>query len=124
MKILFLEKKLRTDKLGIMYLSRVLKDVGHSVDMIQDDIDNAESYLQTNSVDYILYSVSTGEHRWFINKNRELKKKHRFVSVMGGPHFTFFPEQGLSDPDIDYVVQGPGEDVILDIIEGRCELNP
>ncbi|KKL10051.1 hypothetical protein LCGC14_2559700, partial [marine sediment metagenome] len=31
----------------------------------------------------------------------------------------FFPEQGVNDPCIDYVVRGPAEDVILDVIEGR-----
>ncbi len=117
--ILFIEKKLRADKLGIMYLSKILKGAGHSVDMIQDDIDNADQYLQSNRVDFVMYSVFTGEHRWFINKNSELKKKHSFVSVMGGPHFTFFPEQGIDDLDIDYIVQGTGESVILDIVEGR-----
>ena len=66
-----------------------------------------------------MYSVVTGEHLWFLKKNQELKKKHPFKTVMGGPHFTFFPEQGLEDPAIDYVVQGPGEKVILGLVEGK-----
>jgi G:T-mismatch repair DNA endonuclease (very short patch repair protein) len=116
--ILFVEKKLRIDKIGFLYLSSVLKAAGHAVDMIQDDIESIDEYLAKNPTDYVMYSVMTGEHLWFINKNKELKKKHKFISVVGGPHFTFFPEQGIDDPDIDYVVQGPGENVILDIIDG------
>lgn len=119
--ILFVEKRLRTDKLGMLYLSRVMKDAGHTVDMIQDDIDSADVYLQRNHVDLIMYSVTTGEHHWFINRNKELKKKHKFIAVVGGPHFTFFPEQGFSDPYIDFVIQGPGERVILDILEGKTK---
>lgn len=117
MNIVFVEKKLRTDKLGFLYLSALLKRQGHSVTMLQDDLENIEAYLVKNPVDFIMYSVMTGEHIWFINKNKELKEKFKFISVMGGPHFTFFPEQGERDPYIDVTVQGPGENVILDIVE-------
>lgn len=121
MRILFVEKKLRTDKLGILYLSAILKKHGHFVDMIQDDVDDVDSYLLQNKVDFIMYSVVTGDHLWFIEKNRELKLKYDFISVMGGPHFTFFPEDAVDDDTIDYCVQGPGEEVILDIVEKRPE---
>jgi anaerobic magnesium-protoporphyrin IX monomethyl ester cyclase len=116
--ILFVEKKLRIDKIGFLYLAAIMKNAGHQVDMIQDDVESVDEYLSKNHIDFVMYSVMTGEHLWFLNKNRELKSKHNFISVMGGPHFTFFPEQGLEDPSIDYVVQGPGENVILDIIDG------
>ena len=119
--ILFLEKKLRTDKLGMLYLSQIMKDAGHTVDMIQDDIDSADSYLRKNQVDFVMYSATTGGHSWYLRKNKELKKNHKFITVMGGPHFTFYPEDGLSDPTIDYVVRGPGETVILDIVEGKAQ---
>ena len=116
MKILFVEDKLRTDKLGFLYLSSILKESGHTVDLCQDSIDSVENYLP---VDFIMYSVMSGDHEWFLGRNAELKRKHSFISVMGGPHFTFFPEQGLEDPNIDFVVQGPGEGVIVDLVEGR-----
>ncbi|MFC2153934.1 B12-binding domain-containing radical SAM protein [Candidatus Altiarchaeota archaeon] len=119
--ILFVEKKLRTDKLGILYLSRILKDAGHKVDLVQDDLDNTDQYLRRNHVDFIIYSVTTGDHEWYIKRNRELKKRHKFSSIMGGPHFTYYPEDGLSDSTVDYVVIGPGEDVILDIVKGRMK---
>lgn len=117
--ILFIEKKTRADKLGILYLSSILKNGGHKVDLIQDDIDNAENYLQKNQVDFVMYSVMSGSHKWFIEKNKELKKKFDFISVVGGPHFTFFSEYAKEDTNIDYCVIGPGEEVILDIVEGR-----
>jgi len=118
MKILFIEKKLRIDKIGFLYLASILKNAGHEVDMIQDNVDNADEYLSMNSVDFVMYSVMTGEHLWFLRRNEELKKKFSFDSVVGGPHFTFFPEQGLENQFIDYVVQGPGENVILGIVNG------
>lgn len=116
--ILFVEKKLRIDKIGFLYLAAIMKNAGHKVDMIQDDVESVDEYLKNNPVDFIMYSVMSGEHLWFIQKNKELKKKHDFISVMGGPHFTFFPEEGLKDPYIDFVVRGPGEDIILNIVDG------
>lgn len=116
MKVLFVEKKLRTDKLGMLYLSRLMKDAGHSVDLLQDDLDDIPNYMRKEKPDFVMYSVMSGDHEWFLKFNKQLKSKFEFTSVMGGPHFTFFPEQGEADADIDYVVQGPGEGVILDII--------
>ena len=116
--ILFVEKKLRIDKIGFLYLSAIMKNAGHKVDMIQDDVESVDNYLSENDIDFVMYSVMSGEHPWFLQKNRDLKEHHKFTSVMGGPHFTFFPEQGLEDSSVDYVVRGPGENVILDIIDG------
>lgn len=112
--IVFIENRLRTDKLGILYLARILKDAGHQVDLVQ--VYNNEVISQA---DYIMCSVMTGEHEWFFNILDKLKQSRKFISVVGGPHFTFFPEAGLKDKNIDYVVVGPGENVILDIVEGK-----
>lgn len=110
--VIFLENRLRTDKLGLMYLARILKDAGHEVDLIQ------ASKEEIPKADYVMCSVMSGEHEWFFNKLAELKKERDFISVVGGPHFTFFPESGMKDDNIDYVVVGPGENVILDIVNG------
>jgi len=116
MRVLFVEDKLRTDKIGFLYLASILKEAGHKVDFCQVGVESIDSYFPT---DFIMYSVMTGDHEWFLEKNMELKKEHRFKSVMGGPHFTFFPEQGLDNPYVDYVVQGPGENIILDLVGGK-----
>lgn len=119
MKILFVEKELRIDKLGMLYISAVLKQYDHSVDMIQDSIDSVDEYLKVNDVDFIFYSVMSGEHNWYINKNKELKRKYNFKSVFGGPHFTFFSDEIDIDDDIDFIVIGQGEGVVNDIVCGK-----
>lgn len=118
MKILFVEDTLRTDKIGFLYLSSILKEAGHTVELCQDGVENIDNYFPA---DFVMYSVMTGDHEWFITRNEELKKQYNFTSVMGGPHFTFFPEQGLENEYVDYVVQGPGENVILDLVEGKMD---
>lgn len=115
--ILFIEPELRTDKLGLLYLSAVLKQAGHDVDMVQCTSQEAWLDVARRRPDFIMYSVTTGNHRWYIERNRRLKARHTFTSVMGGTHFTFFPEDGLDDPAVDYVVRGPAEDVIADLVE-------
>tara|TARA_R110000824_G_scaffold114561_1_gene265223 strand:- start:2669 stop:4153 length:1485 start_codon:yes stop_codon:yes gene_type:complete len=119
MNILFLENKLRVDKLGILYLSAVLKSAGHNVNMIEDSVTPAEEYLNENHVDFIMYSVMSGEHPWYFERNRELKREFDFVSVFGGPHFTLFADDVLKDVAIDHVVVGPAESVINQIVNAE-----
>ena len=119
--VLFIEKRLRTDKLGMLYLSAVMKNAGHNVDMIQDEIDNAEEYLSKHNIDFVMYSVMTSEAPWYFERNKELKKKFKFKSVFGGPHFTYYPGEGVDDENVDYIVRGPGENVINDIIDGKIK---
>ena len=121
MKIFFIDKKLRTDKLGFLYLSAVLKKAGHEVDYYQDDIDPVEDLVRLYKPDFIMYSVQTGEHKWYIEKNKNLKLKFNFISVFGGPHFTFYGDNNLIDGNIDYIIQGPGEDIVLDIVNNKIE---
>jgi len=119
MKILFVESpNLRTDKLGIMYISALLKQRGHQTALVYGNDSNIDDTVSSSDWDFIFYSVMTGDHRWLVDKNRELKRKYpgKFISVMGGPHFTFFPEEGLTDYSVDIVVIGPAENVIDDIL--------
>jgi radical SAM superfamily enzyme YgiQ (UPF0313 family) len=120
--VLFVEPELRTDKLGFMYLGSVLKEAGHTVGLVQCYGEMFLGYAveQLFKPDFLAYSVTSGNHEWYLKTNREAKKKWPdIISIMGGPHFTFYPEDGEDDDTIDYVVQGPGEDVICDIVEGK-----
>ena len=121
MNILFVEKKLRTDKLGILYLSRILKDVGHNVDLVEMETEDINEYMKRGTPHFLMYSVMSGDQDWVYTVNSLLKTKYDFTAVVGGPHFTFFPQEGIDNPDIDYVVIGPGESVILDLINGKLD---
>lgn len=121
--ILFVEPELRTDKLGFMYLGAVLREAGHYVRLVQCNGIITLPYVVDTYIphpDFLAYSVTSGNHKWYLEINREIKEKYpHLVSIMGGPHFTFYPEDGENDDTIDYVVQGPGENVIVDIVEGE-----
>ena len=123
MKILFAENSLRTDKLGIMQLSAILKKKGHHTILVQDRECPIESMIDVFHPEFIFYSVMTGDHQWALKKNQSLKEhKFAFTSVMGGPHFTFFPEDGVDNPYVDITVIGPGETVIDRILERNDSL--
>ncbi len=49
MKILFVEKAFRTDKLGVCILSAILKKAGHEVELLQS-FEDIDSYLSNNKV--------------------------------------------------------------------------
>jgi len=119
MNVLFIEKSLRTDKLAIMYLSAVLKAAGHTTHLIWDDIESSEDYMKSHPIDVVCWSMMTCESEWMFEKNRQLKEKFKFISIIGGPHPTFFPDDGIKDPNVDYVVQGAGELVINKILAGQ-----
>ncbi|MHA2232086.1 MAG: cobalamin-dependent protein [Candidatus Hodarchaeales archaeon] len=118
--ILFLEPKLRTDKLGICYLSAMLKKAEHEVDLVQDETWEAAERIRDEQIDWVMYSVSTGNSSWYLDANGWLKfsRELDFTSVMGGPHFTYFPEDG-DNIFVDYIVSGPAEDVIVGLVEDR-----
>ena len=117
-KILFVEPDLRTDKLGMLYLSAVLKAAGHEVDLVLGNHKaDAEARCGAWRPDFVMYSAATGNHRWYFETNAYLKRWHDFKAICGGSHLTFFPDDGLGDPDIDYVVRGPAEDLIVDLVE-------
>lgn len=117
-KILFVEKKSRFEKLGIMYLSAMLKKNGHRTDMIQMELEDVDKKMTSYKPDFVCYSIGTGEHSFALKVNDDLKKKYQFKSIFGGPHCTFFPEMA-KEKNVDFLIRGQGETAILDIINGR-----
>ncbi len=118
-KVLFLEKKLRNEKLGLMYLSSALKNAGHDTKLTQTDVEDIYDTVKEYKPDFIAFSISTGEQDYALKTSRNIKNSYSNVkSIFGGPHPTFFPEIA-HESGVDYVVCGPGEKTIVDIVEGK-----
>ncbi|MFC1853646.1 cobalamin-dependent protein [candidate division CSSED10-310 bacterium] len=104
MRILFINKgNTMQELLGIVYLSAVLKEHGHRVEMVlmsrQDPLQFATSYKP----DILAYSTTTGLHHEYLAVNRTLKKKVSALAIFGGPHPTFFPEM-IAEQGVDAVI--------------------
>lgn len=119
-RILFIERSLRNEKLGIMYLSSALKSRGHHADLIQVDKEDLNDRIHDYKPDFIAFSIATGEHIHALQIAREVKQRYGIPNIFGGPHCTFFPEIAYQ-PDVDFVVFGQGEQAIADIAEGRVK---
>ncbi len=121
MKVLFINKFL--DKhtiyrvpLGILYLSSALKNAGHQVFICEPNREDVFQKVGEIKPDFIGYSLRTGFHRYYIDLNKELKKKFNFLAIFGGPHATFFPEM-IEGEGVDMVAQGESESALVDLFD-------
>ena len=88
------------DPLGIMCLSASLKKANHEVRICVPEIREMEQMLEEFPADVIAYSIATGDHAFYTEFNRLVKKRHNTIySVFGGPHCTFNPDFIIENPD-------------------------
>jgi anaerobic magnesium-protoporphyrin IX monomethyl ester cyclase len=120
MKILLVAKSKKIEVLGLMYLSAIAKEMGSSCRIVS--IDECPTVAMKMKPDMIGYSVMTGDQSIFKTVNSRLKEKLSFVSVFGGPHATFFPEDFMGRDDIDEVVRGEGENWMAEYLGGKGDL--
>ena len=113
MKILFILNNFIIEPLGPMMLSTELKRHCHFVNVLKYDGRNHEevkSRVEALKPDILAYSCTTGCHSEFIKLNRYVKRPG-IISIMGGPHCTFFPEV-LLENGIDVIFRGECEDTL------------
>lgn len=115
-KILFIQN-FWFEFLGTMVLSSLLKQHGHTADLlIEDKPEKVADYVAATRPDVVgAYSVS-GPHNWVTRTFEAVKRKSRVITLAGGPHPTFFPDF-VSHPSIDAICIGEGEGAILEIAE-------
>ncbi|MDP2925977.1 MAG: radical SAM protein [Nanoarchaeota archaeon] len=117
MKIVFIIKMITiSDPLGIMILSSVLKKSGHDTDLVCFKTDNVFEKLKELKPDIVAYSITTGNHKEYIELNKKIKKELKVYSIFGGPHPTFYPEM-INEEGVDAICRGEGEEAFLDFIK-------
>ncbi len=116
MKVLFIDEYLPQEMLGIMWLSRAIKDAGHECRALFIPDKNWLDKLRDYDPDVVCYSVTTGMHLYFADINRKVKEVlPRALSVFGGPHPTFSPELVETD-GIDAICRGEGEHAMVELL--------
>ncbi|MEI7751883.1 MAG: radical SAM protein, partial [Candidatus Omnitrophota bacterium] len=112
--------------LGIEYLSSVMKEIGHTVDVILDT--SATGYFDLTLLgkifryrekliqkilqgkpDLIAFSASSNNIDWAYGVAKEIKQSVDTPVVFGGIQATLIPEVVISKEFIDFVVVGEGE---------------
>ena len=117
MKVLFLDEYLPQEMLGIMWLSRAIKDAGHETKALFVPDKDWVAKVKEYNPDVVCYSVTTGMHVYLAELNQRVKAELPYVvSVFGGPHTTFTPEY-IETSGIDVICRGEGEQAIVELLD-------
>jgi anaerobic magnesium-protoporphyrin IX monomethyl ester cyclase len=116
MRVLFVEKQIDYEPLGLLYLSSVLRQSGHEVRLSIATEKDPVAVAQEWQPDVVGYSVYTGSQAYYRDLNLRIKDAVDVVSVFGGPHPTYFPEF-VEEPGVDAICIGEAEGAILDLVE-------
>ena len=116
MRILFVEKQIDYEPLGLLYLSSVLRQAGHDVRLAIASDEDPVAVAREWQPGVVGYSVYTGSQGYYRDLNLRIKEAANVVSVFGGPHPTYFPEY-VEEPGVDAVCIGEAEGALLDLVE-------
>jgi radical SAM superfamily enzyme YgiQ (UPF0313 family) len=115
MRILFVEKQIDYEPLGLLYLSSMLRRNGHQVRLAVASDHDPVAVAQEWQPDIVGYSVYTGAQTYYRDLNLRIKESVEALSIFGGPHPTYFPEF-VEEPGVDAVCLGEGEEAIVDLV--------
>lgn len=113
---------LSTERMSLMLLSALTKQ--HfpyaEVDMFVYLNGHLDEKLTKFQPDIVVYSAMTGEHRYYLEIAKEIKKigekiGKKIFQIMGGPHCTFAP-QVLKISDLDAIGVGECDDAWIDFL--------
>jgi radical SAM superfamily enzyme YgiQ (UPF0313 family) len=96
------------ENLGIPYLSAVAKNLGWETDLLIYNKDTVEEEFRKINPHIVGYSAMSADASVYLQINAHLKSKFEFISIMGGPHPTYFPDARFHE-GIDYICRGEGE---------------
>lgn len=115
MRVLFVERQVDYEPLGLLTLSSVLRQAGHEVRLSIASQEDPVAVAREWKPGVVGYSVYTGAQTYYRDLNLRLKETLEVFSVFGGPHPTYFPEY-VEEPGVDAVCIGEGEGAILDLV--------
>ncbi len=112
--------------IGLGFLIAVLRDAGHKVFFIDNYLAPSDfletDYLERHDIDFVGIYANTicyRDTRRMLHRLEYLRQTRRWQGkiMVGGPHTSVALE---TIPEfVDFVVQGEGEQAIVDIVEGR-----
>jgi anaerobic magnesium-protoporphyrin IX monomethyl ester cyclase len=103
-------------KYSLMSLSAVLKREGHHCDLILASRGkDLVTTVKERESDVVAFSCTSGRHLWATQVGRAFKKHLDVITVIGGPHATYFPEV-IADDAFDVVCIGEGEGAFLELL--------
>jgi anaerobic magnesium-protoporphyrin IX monomethyl ester cyclase len=111
------------DHLGVMYLTGNV-NANFEVLFIKDQNDKRLDNINISKYDILGFSTITGSHLIHNEIAKYFKKKDQnILTLMGGPHPTFFPKESLDLSHIDYICMGEGTIALEKFINGNKTYN-
>ncbi len=102
---------------GLGLLSAMLKAAGHEVFLVDRFVDPDDWIDDVHKVDFVGIHTTTPCYEDALAIVDRLEQEgYTGTIALGGPHVSIFPE--TVPPRVDYVVQGEGEYIINDLVEG------
>ena len=108
MRVVFLQKLLPQEMLGVQWLCTALRRAGHEPRVIFLPDPAWKDALREANPGLIAFSVTTGDHSFYARVARAAKELTGAPTIFGGPHPTFVPDMVLHD-QVDFVCRGEGE---------------
>ena len=116
MRVLFVIYRLDyADHVSIGYLSAIAKNLGHSTCFCNLSTDDLLEQVATIGPDIVAYSTNVFGFDALCTAHKKARERHKFISIMGGPHVTFFPDT-FTDSGADYYCIGEGEGAFHDFL--------
>ncbi|MDD5067210.1 MAG: radical SAM protein [bacterium] len=108
------------ERLGLQILAQISKDAGmetffYALDSMEEE--NLINVICDIKPDIISYSAMTYEHTQIHGLNDKLKKRISFISIFGGPHYTFNPEEIEKNEHMDVLCVGEGDTAFKTFLE-------
>jgi anaerobic magnesium-protoporphyrin IX monomethyl ester cyclase len=114
MRVVFLQKYLPQEMLGIAWLAAALRRAGHEPRVLFLPDAEWESKLAALDPGLVAFSLTTGDHRFYLKVAERAKAVTRAPTIFGGPHPTFVPDIVL-EPAVDFVCRGEGEIALAEL---------
>ncbi len=102
--------------IGICVISSIARRDGHEVYLSEMHTEDPVERIRTLRPDIVAYSSLSGEAKHYLRLNKEIKEKYPdIVTIMGGPHPTFYPEI-VNKSTLDAACVGEGEEAFSDVL--------
>ena len=85
---------------------------------IFDQTDDVVNQIVKSRPDLVGFSVMTNLYSWALDSSKVLKNRLAVPIVFGGIHPSSAPEVVVAEKDVDFVVQGEGDDALPDLADG------
>jgi len=117
-KVLFVVKEIEgAEPIGALYVAGCLQQAGHECRFVGTRGNDVADEVRRFQPRVLAFGATTGLHRYYLGLNAHLKKRFpQLISLMGGPHPTYFPEV-IQTPGLDVICRGEGEDATVELCD-------